>query len=461
MRLFSDSTSPDAPAPATGQVHVTTAHTLTPRLKRLADLVWLAALCLYVVAGIPTASFHGDESMQIHMSRDYATAFLDGAPEALLSAGPFPIDSDPHLRIINGSVNRYTIGLAWHMAGYSADDLPPPPGWDWGLNYDDGVSTDHRPDERLLTISRLPSALFLCASIAVLFALGWLYGGRLPAYVASGLYALHPVILLNGRRAMQEGAMLFFGLLVVLAAAAIVQRRARAAKTPWGWWALLVLSGGLTLASKHSGIVFVGVALVWILAAEALGQRRWLPTLGRLLLSGLLMLALFVALSPALWSDPPARFGDLLYLREELLNIQVAIDPVAPMDLGQRILEIVRQPFIAAAVHFELESWGQSDAYLDEVARSASSPLAGIPYGLVLGLPLTLLAALGAVVALRRLRQPLYAGLALWLGANVAVLLLNPLPWQRYYLSLIPAAVVLAAVGALWVARRLWPTKHV
>jgi len=295
----------------------------------------------------------------------------------------------------------------------------------------------------------------------VLFALGWLYGGRLPATIASGLYALHPVILLNGRRAMQEGSMLFFGLLVVLAAAAIVQRRARAAKTPWGWWALLVLSGGLTLASKHSGIVFVGVALVWILVAEALGQRRWLPTLGRLLVSGLLILALFVALSPALWSDPLTRFGDLLYLREELLNIQVAIDPIAPMDLGQRVLEIVRQPFIAPAVHFELESWGQSDAYVEEVARSASSPLAGIPYGLVLGLPLTLLAALGAVVALRRLRQPLHAGLALWLAANVTVLLLNPLPWQRYYLSLIPVAVVLAAVGALWVARRLWPIRHV
>ena len=424
------------------------------RFKRLADLVWLAALCLYVVAGIPTASFHGDESMQIHMSRDYATVFIDGAPERLLSAGPFPIDSDPHLRIINGSVNRYTIGLAWFLAGYSADDLPPPPGWDWGLSYDDGLTTDHRPDTALLTVTRLASALFLCASVAVLFGLGWLYGGRLPATVASGLYALHPVILLNGRRAMQEGSMLFFGLLVVLAAAAIVQRRTRGS-TPWGGWALLVLSGGLTLASKHSGIVFVGIALVWILAAEVLSRRRWLPTMGRLLLSGLLILALFVALSPALWSDPPARFGDLLALREELLDIQVAIDPVAPMDLGQRFLEIVRQPFIAPAVHFELESWGESAAYLDEVARSASSPLAGIPYGLALGLPLTLLAALGIFVALRRYRQPLYAGLLVWLGANLAVLLLNPLPWQRYYLSLIPVAVVSAAVGIKWVMRRL------
>jgi 4-amino-4-deoxy-L-arabinose transferase-like glycosyltransferase len=426
--------------------------------RRLADFVWLAALCLYVLAGVPTASFHGDEAMQIHMSRDYATAFLDGTPDRLLSSGPFYIDSDPYLRLINGSVNRYTMGLAWFLAGYQSDDLPPAPGWDWGLSYEDGIATGHRPDEALLTVTRLPSALFLCASVLVVFALGRLYGGRLPAYVASGVYALHPVLLLNGRRAMQEGSMLFFGLLVVLAAAIIIQRRARSGQTPWGAWAALVLGGGLTLASKHSGIVFVGAALVWILAAEALGQRRWLPVLGRLLVSGLLIVALFVALSPALWTDIPARFGDLLVLREELLNIQVAIDPVAPMDLGQRLLEIVRQPFIAPAVHFELESWGRSAVFLEEVARSAASPLAGLPYGLVLGIPLTLLAALGVGIALRRFRQPLYVGLLVWLAANVAVLLVNPLPWQRYYLPLIPVVVVLAAVGITGVVRRIRPT---
>jgi hypothetical protein len=423
--------------------------------RRLLDIVWLALLCAYILAGIPTASFHGDEAMQIHMSRDYATALLDGAPDRLLNSGPFPIDSDPHLRIINGSVNRYTIGLAWHMAGYNADDLPPSPGWDWGLSYEDGVATGHRPDDALLAVTRLPSALLLCASVVVMFGIGRLYGGRLPAYLASGLYALHPVILLNGRRAMQEGSMLCFGLLVVLVAAVIAQRRSRGDAAPWWLWLLLVLSGALTLASKHSGIVFVGVALLWVLVAEGAGQRRWLPLLAQLFVSGVLIVALFVALSPALWSDPVARFGDLLYLRDELLNIQVAIDPVAPMSLGQRLLEIARQPFIAPAVHYELSSWGQSAVYLEEVARSAASLLAGIPFGLVLGVPLTLLAVLGAGVAFRRVRRPLYVGLLVWLAANIAVLLLNPLPWQRYYLSLIPVAVVLSAIGASTLRRAI------
>jgi 4-amino-4-deoxy-L-arabinose transferase-like glycosyltransferase len=430
-----------------------------PRTARLTDIVWLALLCAYVLAGIPTASFHGDEAMQIHMSRDYATAFLDGTQNELITAGPFPIDSDPHLRIINGSVNRYTIGLSWHLAGYMPEDLPPPPGWDWGLNYDDGVATDHRPDDALLAASRLPSTLFLCGGVVVLFGIAWLYGGRLPAYVASGLYALHPVILLNGRRAMQEGSMLFFGLLVVLVGAVIGQRRARDENAPLWLWALLVASGGLTLASKHSGIVFVGVALLWVLVAEMLGRRRWLPVLAKLVVSGLLIVALFVAISPALWSDPLARFGDLLYLRDELLNIQVAIDPIAPMDFGQRIVEILRQPFMTPAVHFELPSWGESAAFMDEVERASTSPLAGLPLGVVLGLPLTLLAGMGIVTAVRRARQPLYTGLLLWLAANVAVLLVNPLPWQRYYLSIIPVAAVLAALGLTWLVTRFRPPE--
>ncbi len=57
-----------------------------------------------------------------------------------------------------------------------------------------------------------------------MFALGWQFGRRLVAYFVSALYTLNPVILLNGRRALQEGSMLFFGMLVILIAALISQR---------------------------------------------------------------------------------------------------------------------------------------------------------------------------------------------------------------------------------------------
>ena len=65
------------------------------------------------------APFHGDEAMHIYTSTDYATAFLDGHIDQLTVQPPYDIDSDPRLRLLNGSVMRYSVGLAWHLAGLS------------------------------------------------------------------------------------------------------------------------------------------------------------------------------------------------------------------------------------------------------------------------------------------------------------------------------------------------------
>ncbi|MBZ0299393.1 MAG: hypothetical protein K8J31_06625, partial [Anaerolineae bacterium] len=200
---------------------------------RLTILLWLLALAVYVLAGMPLASFHGDEAMQIWMSHDYATAFIYGESVRLMTDGPFDVDSEAQLRILNGSINRYAIGLSWQLAGFTDGDLPVPPGWDWGLDYDSNVATGHRPPDALLNVSRASSALFLALSVWVLFGIGWQIGGWGVAYLASGLYALNPVILLNGRRAMMEGSMLLLGLLVILVAVILVRRRAQGGRGLW------------------------------------------------------------------------------------------------------------------------------------------------------------------------------------------------------------------------------------
>ena len=155
--------------------------TSSDRRARALDVLWLALLMLFVVVGMPLATFHGDEAMQIYASRDYAAAFLRGDLESLLTEPPYPIDSDQHLRILNGSINRYAIGLSWHVAGFSESDLPPAPGWDWGFNYAENLATNHRPSEALLNAGRASSTLFLALSVIVMFGLGEHFGGLLPA----------------------------------------------------------------------------------------------------------------------------------------------------------------------------------------------------------------------------------------------------------------------------------------
>jgi 4-amino-4-deoxy-L-arabinose transferase-like glycosyltransferase len=433
--------------------------------RRLVDLLFLGGLAIYTLAGMPLATFHGDEPMQIYMSRDFETAFIARQPLELMTAPPYFIDTDAHLRILNGSVNRYTIGLARALAGIDAEALPPRPGWDWGLSYDDNVASGRLPSNELLVTGRLPSTLFFTASIVVVFLLARLLcGASLPglaaAYLITAIYALHPALLLNARRALQEGAMLFFGLLTVLTAAVIAQRRALEQPLHPSVWVGLSLAGGLTLASKHSGAVFVAGAFGWLIAAELTRCRpRACATLAAALtLSGLAALAAFIALSPALWNDPPARLADLLAVRAELLEIQTISDPGAPLSIDQRLAAIAAEPFLRPPMHFEAWFWADYPAIRAEIDRYMASPLSGFQFASLGGLPgvvlsgLAVVGVIGQALTLIRGDRPARAaaaGLLVWLAVMAAALVTNPLPWQRYYLPLLPIAALLAGLGAL------------
>ena len=408
--------------------------------RGLADALWLTLLAAYCVAGLSLATFHGDEAMHIYTSHDYVTAFVDGQPGRLITRPPYEPDSDAHLRLLNGSVMRYAIGLSWRLAGLSERELPPPPGWDWPNSYAANLTNGYRPSPAMLAAARRPSALFLAASVATMFGLGWRVGGRRVAYLTSGLYAVNPVVLLSGRRAMTEAALLCFGLATVLVAATISCRDALAERTPLRWWAALGVLGGLALASKHSGVVFVAAAAGWLLLDS---RRGFGVTTGRMTLSLALALAVFVGLSPALWSSPFARIRDLVVERRLLVARQVALDPLAPTDLGERAVALWTEPFIAPTQHIDLGAWDRDPAFMAEVIHYRASVLSGLPFGTVLGVPLTVLAGWGVVVAVRRRQW----GMVVWLAVSAAITLLTPLPWQRYALPLVPVTTLLAGLG--------------
>lgn len=435
-----------------------------PLFRKALDAVWLIALGIYVMFGLPSAPFHGDEAMQVYMSNDYATAFIDLQPDALKVSPPYYLDQDNWLRILNGSFNRYAIGLSWHMTGYTTGDLPPRPGWDWGLDYDTNVATHHRPADALLHISRFSSALCFALSIAVIFGIAWQIGGRGTAYLASGLYALHPVLLLNARRAMMEGSMLLFGLLVIFTALLLIRAREREAnwRTLTALFALLALTGGLALASKHTAILFVagGFGGVWLAEAIRAFIKRRLRAIalltGALIICAVLTLGVFIALSPALWNDPPARLRDLLEQRADLLDIQVtAYYGAGGMPFGERISQIFTQPFIQPLQHFEVDAWTSYTPITAEIDAYMASPLAGIQWwaiggGQILGIIITVSAWFTILLIWLTRRRPRGGAaplLYVWLIATIGALLANPLPWQRYYLPLIPILILFAAHG--------------
>ena len=426
------------------------------RARDAASALWLALLIAWALAGVALTPFHGDESMQIHSSIDYVTAFIERDPWQLSVTEQEDRSHAVTRRLLQGSVNPWAIGLAWQLAGFSFADLPPAPGWDWGRDYDANITMNMRPTQDKLLLSRLSSALMFAASIPVLFGIAWIFGGRLVAFLASGLYALHPSLLLNGRRAMMEGPLLLFGLLSIFCALLLMQRGLNAR---WRWWLALALAGGLALAAKHSGILFLGGALgwLWLTAALQRDRRRLLQMTLRCVLTALLALAVFVMLSPALWPNPPERLQRLLETRNELLRGQVkTLQPGGlGMSAGERINQILTQPFLRPPQFYEVAGWSEYNVITAEIDSYLASALAGLRPGGLAGGVLTLLLVGGLALTLRQRRR---VGLLVWLLLTLAALMLNPLPWQRYYLPLLPLSSLLAALAMaqviVWIIRR-------
>lgn len=434
---------------------------------RILDALLLAGLIAYAFGGVAWVPFHGDEGMQVYATRDYLTAFDERNVNDLITHPPYTIDSRPHLRLINGSVQRYAAGwVLFGLRGHNLGDLQLEPGWNWGLNYDDNVAGGWLPKSSILMPARYISTAFFAASIVVMFALGWHLGGRLTAYLATILYALHPAVLVNARRAVMEGSLLCFGLLTLWIAAVIATQIGARRRVGLGWWIGLVLAAGFTLGSKHTGAVFLMGAWLWIFGASVIasgGAKRWgipLRVAGQLLIAGGLAIAVFIGLSPALWSDPAARIGDLVRVRSELIEIQIAVTEDAPSPLTQRAAWLWGKPFNMGAQFFEQSVWAEATAIQAAIERYQQSLWAGLPLGWW-GTPLMVVAVLGLPLMVRGGMRVPALGIGAWLLVVIVMLMANPLPWQRYYLPYLPAIILLTALSIQQICEQTRTTPSV
>ena len=422
-----------------------------------------------MLAGTPLVPFHGDEATQIFMSRDYAYQFLQRDLSFITYSEHPTSPTEQHLRLINGTINKYLIGLAWHVGGFQLADINQQ--WDWGADWDYNQHNDHAPTPQLLLTARWPSALFLAAGVVVIFGLGRLLGGQLTGYLVSLYYALNPVLLLNGRRAMMEGSAIFFGLLVVLAGVWFLQHRS--------WWtaALLGLSGGLALASKHTTVFAVagvfGVCIVATLVspcqpvkhpttkADSTNTKPFL-NIQRLsaasypVVAILLMLLVFYLLNPAWWNNNPIVIGgEVLRLRQELLDVQAEVFG-GYSGLSDRVAGFLRQTLIALPQYYEAPGW---DAYIgDQIDRYEASVWRGVSIGGSLPGAVALLGIISvgmwALIRDRTISASIRWLMGIWvLMVTLPVLVLTPLEWQRYYLPVYPAIGL--ALGMSYLFRRL------
>jgi 4-amino-4-deoxy-L-arabinose transferase-like glycosyltransferase len=488
--------------------------------KRALDALFVLALALYVASGREAVPFHGDESSFVWMSRDVHTLIERGDPGAV-AFDPNTRDAvSQWLRVLNGSLTPLAIGLTWRAAGFSVDDLNRP--WIWVLpkrpasdQWRFNLSAGRLPSRPLLHTARLPSTLWAAASVALVFGIAFgASRSRAAAWVASAVYATTPALLLNGRRAMQEGGLLLATGLVVWVALQLIrsQSRERSASLPIGWVLALAVATGLAVASKHSALAIAAAAWLSVacapwFATERPDARNTLCHLATIFGAGIASIALFLLLSPVWWSPPRtvALLGvsafsmsigvprarrtrwtlgaastavvtaafvaqptllsiggtQLQHLASERRALLEEQSAGLEQPLPARIAALAREAFVAEPQFFEDPAWAGFPEIGRQIEAYRGSLLAG-RVGAVrwpAGLLIAALAIVGGVGLARRHRDPESLLLAAWLLLPTLALLASPLPWQRYFLLLHAPLAVFAGHGvAVLFAQRSEPT---
>ena len=426
-------------------------------LKRraLIDALWLAVLGWYIVAGAGLAPFHGDESTLIFMGSDYFYLFEDGELDTMFYDGDWRVrPMEQHLRLVNGTISKTIYGWLASMQGKSAAELNTP--WSWSRDIAANIALGRVPDTQLLHAARIASALQLALATVCFFAFVKLIFDRPTAYLASAFFALHPAILLNGRRAMMEGSHLLGMMLVLLAAAWLLRGR-----RPWQFVMLGMLSG-LAIAAKHPNafvvaLVFIAVALTLLIDAWRARKPEHLTRLGWLAASGVLALLVFIALNPAWWRDPVDAAFAVLHERFKVLGGQVELFGGYESGLD-RIEGLFHYGFAAPTQYFEAPDWASFPEITTQIAEYEASIWLGVSLGggVPAGLLELILAALGVAWLLRDkaiLRGHRVLLLVWGMGIAAIILVTTPLPWLRYYLPLLPAVMALSAYAIVRLAR--------
>ena len=431
------------------------------KLPNWIDALWLGLLSLYILAGAAIVPFHGDESTQIFMGRDYYYIFVDGDYSRVFYDPSWSTSRvEQHLRLVNGTISKTIHGWLAAKNGIEPNEINSD--WDWQRDYIENRLSNRIPPIELLRQARLASALQLSLAVALFFVVARITISRPVAFLASGLLALHPTVLVNGRRAMMEGSHVLGIALVLLAAIWLMQSQR--------WWKYLLLgiSGGFAIATKHPNAFVVAavflacgsLSVVRTLSARGPNRQQRIKPLAGLAAAALVSLLVFYLLNPAWWQAPlSAASGGLDAANRPSAKTVGGIWrlPFAGR-AGGRFFEHV---FMSEMQYYEVASWAGYDEITAQIKVYESSGWLGAAIGGsqlagALNLTLTLL-GIGFLLRDRRICLD-YRWLLLFWGGSISVLtfLVTPLSWTRYYLPILPFVALMSANSITALLTLIW-----
>lgn len=410
--------------------------------RHLIPILWLGMLMGYIWIGHSKVPFHGDEADHVFKSHDFVIAVVKGEPEKLKVTPPINIDSPEHIRLLTGTTTALFSGYALWSAGYSPEEWASP--WYYGQDVAWNVENGRLPRQDMLHRGRVSTTILAMLSIPVAFGIIWMtyplqHFRILSALCAATMIAIHPVWLLNSRRVMQEAALGTFSLMVVFCAIWYIQQRT--------WWklGLLILSSGFCLAAKPTGAITI--LCVWAALGIINIQHgiQWQALIG-LMVGGLLVIGMYIMLTPAIWGSPISRIKLATELRADILAGQTQASSNAYDSYAEQWLALIKQPFLSDLQYFESPAFG---GFLDDqIADYEKAHLDGWQMPTVIGIIWTLIGIMGIGTLLPQWRHPNMMIMVFWImGVGLAIGIAVPLAWQRYYLLWTLGMCLSAGVG--------------
>jgi hypothetical protein len=269
----------------------------------------------------------------------------------------------------------------------------------------------------LLPLSR--HTLVACAIVAslVMFLFGAAIADRATGLVASQLLLLHEVVVEAYSHAMADGVAMMFSIAGAYAAWEFHRRLADDAPLSRRRATFLVLLNGVLLAlacgSKMNSLVVVflfgaGALAAAVLAWKRRDMARVRQTVGLAAATGVLAIAVFSLINPAVMIEPLAGLPALVTYQN--LGLRFMMDIMA-----DRALVTLPAKFVA-------------------VSQVASGPVGFV-----------LIAAFSWLAALRRPRHGVWFAAAWWAIAFAVVTVWIPFQWPRYVLPVVLPLVLFLA----------------
>jgi hypothetical protein len=407
-------------------------------LAFLAVLTLITAFYLSGVAGVP---FHPDESTQMFTSGDVELFFQ--RPDNLFWRVENENDLRQLYRELDAPLTHFVIAAGRWFAGAAAL----PVDWDWSKTWLQNQQAGALPSAELLLASRFAVAALFPFSVLFLFLTVRRVTNEFTAWAAALLLASNALVLLHTRRAMAEGGLLFT---LTLSIWALV----KAEKRPW----LVAIPAALAFCAKQTLAAFAPIgflAVLWPVGNFAKEQpKQWIFQIARQsLLYDVIFIAIVFLMNPVFWAQPIPAIKAAIQARQELARRQSADSINQGLNTpGRKIIGLIggaylTPPIFAEAGNYKVETHAAETAYL---ANPMNALFRSIPAGaglMIIGLFGFTLCGLRMLSPGSPNRRRLVLLVAASLLQTLALLVLIPLAWQRYYLPVVPYACLWTAYG--------------